>query len=172
MKTKTKRAKGQRAEKYAALKKLVEKYPLIGEAPGQLEKKGRPISPWSASEEFFDTLPLIKAPRRTVPERWEGAVADGQAAMEEIQKLTDQIEDIIGSKLKPALEELQSIKEDFEEKQGNLPENLAGSPYGQKLEAITSIEIDAEPALSTLEAAESTLAECADADLPKGFGRD
>jgi len=62
-----------------------------------------------------------------------------------------------------ALEELQSIQEEFTEWKDNLPENLQQSALGEKLETVCDLDI--EGALSTVQDADS-------ADLPLGFGRD
>lgn len=62
-----------------------------------------------------------------------------------------------------ALEELQEIQSEFEDWKGNLPENLASSPLGEKLDAVCDLDISS--ALDTAQEAES-------ADLPLGFGRD
>jgi hypothetical protein len=62
-----------------------------------------------------------------------------------------------------ALEELQSIQQEFSEWRDNLPENLQSSALGDKLDTVCDLDIDS--ALETVQDAES-------ADLPMGFGRD
>ena len=62
-----------------------------------------------------------------------------------------------------ALSDLQEIQQEYQEWLDNLPENLANSALGEKLETTTQIDIDS--ALDTAQEAES-------ADLPLGFGRD
>lgn len=62
-----------------------------------------------------------------------------------------------------AINELIDLKSEFEDWQSNLPENLANSALGEKLQAVCDIDLDS--ALSAIEEAEG-------ADLPLGFGRD
>lgn len=62
-----------------------------------------------------------------------------------------------------AIEELQEIKQEFEDWKDNLPENLQQSALGEKLETVCDIDLD-----SALEAVQ----EAENADLPMGFGRD
>jgi len=66
---------------------------------------------------------------------------------------------VVGS----ALEELQSMQEEYREWLANMPENLQSSATGLKLEAVTDLDI--ESALAFVSEAESI-------DLPLGFGRD
>lgn len=61
------------------------------------------------------------------------------------------------------LSELQELQTDYQSWYDNLPENLQQSATGEKLEAITQLDIDS--ALETAQEAESI-------DLPLGFGRD
>jgi hypothetical protein len=62
-----------------------------------------------------------------------------------------------------ALEVLKEIQEEYQEWLDNLPENLQSSPVGEKLQAVTELDIDG--ALSTADEAQSM-------ELPQGFGRD
>jgi len=62
-----------------------------------------------------------------------------------------------------ALEELQSLQEEFTNWKDGLPENLQNSTLGEKLETICDLDI--EGALSTCQEADGT-------DVPLGFGRD
>ena len=62
-----------------------------------------------------------------------------------------------------ALQELKGVQEEYQEWLDNLPENLQQSPVGEKLQAVT--ELDVEGAISTAEEAEAM-------ELPQGFGRD
>jgi hypothetical protein len=61
------------------------------------------------------------------------------------------------------LEELEELRCEYEEWQGNLPENLQSSPLGEKLEAVVSL--DFQSAIDTAQEADGL-------DLPLGFGRD
>lgn len=62
-----------------------------------------------------------------------------------------------------ALEDLKGLQEEYEEWKDNLPENLAGSALGEKLEAVCDLDI--EGAIDTINEADGI-------DLPLGFGRD
>lgn len=62
-----------------------------------------------------------------------------------------------------AIQELAELREEYEEWQGNLPENLQASPLAEKLQAVCDLDFDS--ALATIEEADSI-------DLPLGFGRD
>lgn len=67
------------------------------------------------------------------------------------------------SRASAALEELKSIRGEFEEWKDNLPESLQSSPVGDKLETICDIDI---------QSAIDLVGELEGADLPMGFGRD
>ncbi len=92
------------------------------------------------------------------------------------QSRSDRIETPLG-KLAEAMAEIKAVQEEYEEWQGNLPENMQSGETASKLECVTSIDIDSHTDLDLsnigdLEDISNTLAECEDADLPKGFGRD
>lgn len=72
--------------------------------------------------------------------------------------------------LREALEDLQSLKEEYADWRANLPESLESSPVAEKLDNLESIEI--EEAISQIEEIEGVVDECDNADLPRGFGRD
>lgn len=67
------------------------------------------------------------------------------------------------AKANEALSELQSIKEEYQDWLDNLPENLQNSALGEKLQAITDLDID-----SAVDVSEEAM----NIDLPLGFGRD
>jgi hypothetical protein len=67
------------------------------------------------------------------------------------------------AKASEGLSELVELQQEYQEWRDNLPENVASSPLGEKLDGVC--ELDLEGAQSTVEDAES-------ADLPQGFGRD
>lgn len=86
--------------------------------------------------------------RQSRADRWAEAAQRVETAKEELET---------------ALEALQEVKQEYVEWKDNLPENLADSPMGEKLQAIE--DLDLEPDLSSLEG-------LTDMDLPLGFGRD
>tara|TARA_R100000789_G_scaffold27782_1_gene30818 strand:+ start:349 stop:600 length:252 start_codon:yes stop_codon:yes gene_type:complete len=67
-------------------------------------------------------------------------------------------------KVRQGLEELTELKSEYEDWQGNLPENLEASPLGEKLSEVVDSGFcdDIENAVSDAESLE----------LPQGFGRD
>ncbi len=66
-------------------------------------------------------------------------------------------------KMREGLDELTSLKDEYQEWRDNLPENQDSSPVAEKLDAIASIDF---------ESLEDIVSECECADLPLGFGRD
>ena len=62
-----------------------------------------------------------------------------------------------------AIEELVAMQSEFEDWYDSMPENLQGSPTGEMLEEIVNIDLDS---------AEDSINEAAEAQIPKGFGRD
>lgn len=89
------------------------------------------------------------------PERWSEACSRAESA---------------SCDLRAALDELQSMREEYGEWRDNLPENLQGSALGEKLNTVADLDVD--NALASLDEVDSTVDECASADLPRGFGRD
>lgn len=71
--------------------------------------------------------------------------------------------------LRSALEALNEVKAEYEEWRDNLPENLAQSALGEKLNAVADLDFDADGLLSD---ADNAISEAEGADLPLGFGRD
>ena len=67
------------------------------------------------------------------------------------------------SDAKDAIEELIGIRDEYQEWQSNLPENLADGTLADKLAEVCDFQF--EDALEVLEEAENL-------DLPRGFGRD
>jgi hypothetical protein len=64
---------------------------------------------------------------------------------------------------RPTIQDLLQMQEEYQEWRDGLPENLQASALGEKLEAVTGIDL--ESALAAAEEADG-------ADLPLGFGRD
>jgi hypothetical protein len=67
------------------------------------------------------------------------------------------------AKAKEGLEALKELQDEYQEWYDNMNENLQGGATGEKLQAITELDIDG---------AISTVDDCESADLPQGFGRD
>jgi len=67
------------------------------------------------------------------------------------------------AKASEGLNELQSLKEEYEEWLENMPENLSGSATAEKLQEV--VDFDFEDAINTVSEAESL-------DLPRGYGND
>lgn len=116
-----------------------------------------------ATVESVSELPKekkVKVPTSR-PERWNAAASDARAAYEAMTAARGSWEDAMG--------ELSSLKEEYEEWHGNLPENLQGSALSDKLETITGMDFDVLP---DLDECESLLDEIEGVELPLGFGRD
>lgn len=81
------------------------------------------------------------------------------------------------SELSASLSSLRSVQEEYEDWQGNLPENLQSSALAEKLEAVTCLDIEVFTDLSVDDLndfgnVEELLDECEAVELPVGFGRD
>lgn len=94
--------------------------------------------------------------------RWQAAIDKARGALTEIETHMSTVTD--------ALTELQELKGEYEEWQGNLPENLASSPLGEKLQVI--VDLDLEPEEGNITAITEAIDEAEQAELPLGFGRD
>lgn len=70
-------------------------------------------------------------------------------------------------KLKAGLETLSELRSEYEEWQGNLPENLQSGALAEKLDAIVELEFD-----SLTDEVETMLDNAEGCELPLGFGRD
>jgi type II secretory pathway pseudopilin PulG len=62
-----------------------------------------------------------------------------------------------------AIQTLMDMQEEYQEIMDNVPENLSGSNYYQKLEEVTNLD---------LQSAYDAIDEASNTDLPRGFGRD
>lgn len=67
------------------------------------------------------------------------------------------------AKASEGIDALVELQQEYQEIYDNQPEGLKESPFGQKLEAITQID---------LEGAKDAIDEAEGIDLPLGFGRD
>lgn len=110
---------------------------------------GDPASGWT-----FTVNPKVVVPKSR-PERWSAACSDASTALDEAVS---------------ALNDLVEIKSEYEDWQGNLPENLEGSALAEKLSAV--VDLDFDGAIQSVEEAKSTVEEAESADLPRGFGKD
>lgn len=135
------------------------------------------------------------------PQRWADAVSTGQDAVSRLKAILEDIEENKNKVtdnhindwakeagiLSNAMSELDGLREEYEEWQSNLPENLQQSALGEKLEAVCSLnftvdefdgigadsdEDDLQSALSDVENIEDELSDAENADLPRGFGKD
>lgn len=86
------------------------------------------------------------------PKRWANALANAQTAVEELEG---------------AFNELQELKDEYQDWQDNLPENLQQSALGEKLEAISCLEFE-----HSIDEVKGQIDEAEACELPLGFGRD
>lgn len=107
---------------------------------------------------------MAKAKSR--PKQWAEAVGQCREALDELDAAT--------TKLEEAASNLRSIQEDYEGWKDNMPENLANSPLGEKLEAVVGLEIEnmADAVRSAVDEATGVVDEAEGVDLPRGFGKD
>jgi uncharacterized protein YukE len=114
--------------------------------------------------------PPAEKPKRKRPQsrasRWADAAGDALSALSEIASHLDALETAAG--------ELRAVQEEYEEWKDNLPENLASSPLGDKLEEVCGLEIEdaAQKIRDAIDEVQSTFEEAENIDLPRGFGRD
>ena len=112
--------------------------------------------------------PAEKKPKKAKPpsraQRWSDAVGNAKDAISMILRgCTD---------LEAAVEEITGVQEEYEEWKDNMPENLANSPLGEKLEAVCGLDFDFGAIQTAAEDGEGVLDEAESIDLPQGFGRD
>jgi uncharacterized phage infection (PIP) family protein YhgE len=123
----------------------------------------QPMSPPPASP------PAAKPKRerkKSRSQRWQDAANALAAALSQLEGLVSDVES--------AASELRSVQEEYEEWKDNLPENLAQSALGEKLEEVCNLQIEdiAEEISSAIEQAQDKASEAEAVDLPQGFGRD
>lgn len=121
--------------------------------------------------EFDSNIPVPAAKpkrekRKSRPARWAEAVGNAIAALDEMGDLV--------SKFEEACSELTELKSEYEDWQGNLPENLQSSALGEKLQAICDLDFEsqAETLTSAVDDVRGVIDEAEGMDLPQGFGRD
>jgi hypothetical protein len=116
------------------------------------------------------TPPAPPPPKRKKPasraKRWAEAV---ESATEALNNLFTELDTFAA-----AMEELRSVQEEYEGWKDNLPENLASSPLGEKLEEVCSLDIEgaADNIRNALDEVQGNLESADGIDLPQGFGRD
>lgn len=94
------------------------------------------------------------------PKRWVKAVAEVQTYLGEIEASKAQAVE--------AMQELESLRLEYEEMRDNVPENLQSSAYYERLDAVASLDFSTEE----VEEMASVIEEADGIELPLGFGRD
>ena len=94
--------------------------------------------------------------------RWERACGDARTALEAVEAAKADLE--------TALQDLADVQSEYQDWLDNLPDGLRYSPVGEKLEAVTNIDLDWDG--DSLDAASQAIDEAEGADLPLGWGRD
>lgn len=97
-------------------------------------------------------------------QRWANACAEAREALDKF--------DSVYGELETALGELQSIREEYQEWRDNLPENLANSALGEKLETVCDMDFEVNPRSESFDDMDTLISEAENAELPQGFGRD
>ena len=100
------------------------------------------------------------------PQRWADAAGDASKALSEMESSKDAFV--------AAMDELKSIQDEYIEWKDNLPENMASSPMGDKLEEVSNLDLEsaADAIGSAIDDARSIVDEAEGIDLPRGFGKD
>jgi gas vesicle protein len=169
-----------------------------------------PAPPAPAPAEKPKRAKRVRPPSRA--QRWADAISEGKEAAEKaleivsecrdkIEQLVDQKSEELRDAVQMLMDEMQSaidmdaidnsigalqdVKGEYEEWQGNLPENLASSALGEKLQAVCDVEIPDPQDVDTncdvsvewsieenLEEIVSAFDEAEGLELPQGFGRD
>lgn len=106
--------------------------------------------------------PKPKKVPKSRPERWNAACAEARDALERTQAAAGD--------LNTAMDDLRGVRDEYQEWKDNMPEGLSSSPLGEKLDAVTGIDMPEDEV--DLSAWESALDEAEGADLPRGFGKD
>jgi hypothetical protein len=114
-------------------------------------------------------MSATKPKKQSRPERWAEACAEARTALDAAREAEAALVKAM-EPIEAAFETLRELKGEYEEWQGRLPESLSSSPVGEKLEAVTSIDLPDNG--EDLDAVEAVLDECEGADLPRGFGND
>lgn len=121
--------------------------------------------------------------------RWMTAVEEARDAIERISTAAQEMDvneiESAASDFEQAMQDLASVKEEYQEWYDNMPENLQQGATGEKLEAISQIDIESatldfsaiqeaiQQAVSEIiDEAAGYLDEAESAELPAGFGRD
>lgn len=100
------------------------------------------------------------------PKRWAEASGRALACLDHLLPHLDDLES--------AISELDEVRQEYAEWRDNLPENLANSPLGEKLNEVADLELDdlATAVRDAIEEAQGKLEEADGIDLPRGFGKD
>lgn len=106
------------------------------------------------------------AKQKSRTKRWFEAIDEVRQAYEAVAERQDD--------LASAFRSLHDVQMEYQDWLDNLPENLQSSALGEKLQAVTEIDIEsmAEDPMSNWEEVVSTLDEAEGVELPQGFGRD
>jgi|PlaIllAssembly_1097288.scaffolds.fasta_scaffold238482_3 hypothetical protein len=96
--------------------------------------------------------------------RWAEAVQDARDAVQAVHDAAQAAAD--------ALEALRDIQGEYQDWYDNLPDVSQGTAMADKLEAVTSLDLDWDADPADLDSLEAILDEAEGADLPLGFGRD
>ena len=123
----------------------------------------------AAADKAADKIIAIKArkPKKesnSRPARWARACAAARAALDEAKAAMDTVV--------AQFEELDSLRSEYEDWQGNLPENLQSGELADKLDTVVGLDFQWDAESDGIDATETMLDEAEGAELPRGFGRD
>ena len=95
------------------------------------------------------------------PKRWAEAIDEANKQLDAMEAAKE----ALGN----AFEELDSLRGEYEEWQGNLPENLQSGDLNDKLQAVVEMDFSER---DDIDAMRGVIQEAEGVDLPRGFGRD
>jgi hypothetical protein len=100
------------------------------------------------------------------PKRWREAIEKAQTELSAMQSAMESFD--------AACQDLDEVRQEYEEWKDNLPENLQSSNLADKLSEVADLDIEsAKDGVRTAIDEAVDLLETADGlDLPQGFGRD
>jgi hypothetical protein len=73
-----------------------------------------------------------------------------------------------------AINDLDEMRQEYSDTYDNMPQNLQGSAYGEKLSSVANLNLEdaAQPLRDAVEELRGVIDEAEGVDLPLGFGRD
>ena len=106
--------------------------------------------------------------------RFTDACSEATSALDTLDEKIEELKAEYAN-LTAAFENIKEVQEEYIEWKDNLPEGLAESAMGEKLEAIENLDLDIDDEFESIDALDelrSKIDEAEQSDFPLGFGRD